>query len=82
MQLAAAPNLGDYIPCIAPLDLPGFTKRMKAVNKVFDDFFEKIIEEHLQSRDDLDPLLNVICFVSYFHVVISLWTIIVLMFYF
>ncbi|KAK9938744.1 hypothetical protein M0R45_015466 [Rubus argutus] len=57
MQLAAAPNLIDYIPCIAPLDLPGFTKRVKAVNKVFDDFFEKIIEEHLQSRDDLDPLL-------------------------
>lgn len=52
MQLAAAPNLGDYIPCIAPLDLQGFTKSMKAVSKVFDDFFEKIIEEHLQSRDE------------------------------
>ncbi|PQQ04869.1 cytochrome P450 CYP736A12 [Prunus yedoensis var. nudiflora] len=47
MQLAAAPNLGDYIPCIAPLDLQGFTKRMKAVNKAFDNFFEKIIDEHL-----------------------------------
>ncbi|PRQ32149.1 putative cytochrome P450 [Rosa chinensis] len=51
-QLAAAPNLGDYIPCIAPLDLQGFTKRMKAINKVFDDFFEKIIDEHLQSNDE------------------------------
>ncbi|CAL2255136.1 unnamed protein product [Prunus armeniaca] len=52
MQLAAAPNLGDYIPCIAPLDLQGFTKRMKAVNKAFDNFFEKIIDEHLQSKDE------------------------------
>ncbi|KAL6130547.1 hypothetical protein ACLB2K_068926 [Fragaria x ananassa] len=51
VQLGAAPNLGDYIPCIAPLDLQGFTKQMKAVHKVFDDFLEKILEEHLQSRD-------------------------------
>ncbi|ONI13664.1 hypothetical protein PRUPE_4G235900 [Prunus persica] len=52
MQLAAAPNLGDYIPCIAQLDLQGFTKRMKAINKAFDNFFEKIIDEHLQSKDE------------------------------
>ncbi|KAJ9177668.1 hypothetical protein P3X46_012860 [Hevea brasiliensis] len=52
MMLAAAPNLGDYIPQIAALDLQGFTKRMKAVSKVFDDFFEKIIDEHIQSKDE------------------------------
>ncbi|CAL9018048.1 unnamed protein product [Prunus brigantina] len=51
-QLLSAPNLGDYIPFIAPLDLQGFTKRMKSVNKAFDTFFEKIIEEHLQSNDE------------------------------
>ncbi|XP_021833401.1 cytochrome P450 CYP736A12-like [Prunus avium] len=51
VQLAGAPNLADYIPFIAPLDLQGFTKRMKSVNKAFDIFFEKIIEEHLQSND-------------------------------
>ena len=51
VQLGAAPNLGDYIPCIAPLDLQGFTKLMKAVHKVFDDFLDKIVEEHLQSMD-------------------------------
>ncbi|PQQ04873.1 cytochrome P450 CYP736A12-like [Prunus yedoensis var. nudiflora] len=51
VQLAGAPNLADYIPFIAPLDLQGFTKRMKSVNKAFDVFFEKIIEEHLQSND-------------------------------
>ncbi|KAB5548098.1 hypothetical protein DKX38_011504 [Salix brachista] len=39
MRLAASFNLGDYIPPIAPLDLQGLTKRMKAVGKVFDDFF-------------------------------------------
>ncbi|CAL2255120.1 unnamed protein product [Prunus armeniaca] len=51
IQLASAPNLGDYIPFIAPLDLQGFTKRMKSVNKAFDNLFEKIIEEHLEPND-------------------------------
>ncbi|KAM1100947.1 hypothetical protein ACFX13_007482 [Malus domestica] len=51
MKLAAAPNLGDFIPCIAPLDLQGLTKKMKAVNKAFDEFFEKVIDEHLQYKD-------------------------------
>ncbi|KAF4367373.1 hypothetical protein F8388_025791 [Cannabis sativa] len=50
MHLGAAPNLGDYIPFLAPLDLQGLTKRMKAVQKVFDEFFEGIIDEHIQSK--------------------------------
>ena len=64
MHLAALPNMGDYIPFIAPLDLQGLTRRMKAVNKVFDEFFEKIIDEHLQSKDEhetkdfVDVMLN------------------------
>ncbi|XP_059433243.1 cytochrome P450 71AU50-like [Corylus avellana] len=52
MHLGATPNLGDYIPFIAPLDLQGLTRRMKAVSKIFDDFFEKIIDEHVQSKDE------------------------------
>ncbi|XP_004504031.1 cytochrome P450 71AU50-like [Cicer arietinum] len=54
MHLAATPNIGDYIPYIAPLDLQGLTRRMKTIGKIFDDFFEKIIDEHIQSdnKDD------------------------------
>ncbi|XP_059432652.1 cytochrome P450 71AU50-like, partial [Corylus avellana] len=52
MYLGATPNLGDYIPFIAPLDLQGLTRRMKDVSKIFDDFFEKIIDEHVQSKDE------------------------------
>ncbi|KAF5480778.1 hypothetical protein F2P56_001494, partial [Juglans regia] len=52
MELSAVPNLGDYIPCIAPLDLQGLKRRMKAVSKIFDDFLEKIIDEHVQSKDE------------------------------
>ncbi|XP_062148776.1 cytochrome P450 71AU50-like [Alnus glutinosa] len=52
LQLIAIPNLNDYIPFITLLDLQGLTKRMKAVNKIFDDFFERIINEHVQSKDE------------------------------
>ncbi|XP_062113763.1 cytochrome P450 71AU50-like [Humulus lupulus] len=54
MHLAATPNLGDYIPFLAPLDLQGLTKRMKAVRKVFDAFLDRIIDEHIQSKDKDD----------------------------
>ncbi|KAF7850598.1 hypothetical protein BT93_L5202 [Corymbia citriodora subsp. variegata] len=52
MILAATPNMGDYIPYIASLDLQGLTRRMKAVSKVFDAFIEKIIDEHLKNKKE------------------------------
>ncbi|KAG6660895.1 cytochrome P450 71AU50-like [Carya illinoinensis] len=52
MELLAVPNLGDYIPCIAPVDLQGLKRRMKAISKIYDDFLEKIIDEHVQSKDE------------------------------
>ncbi|XP_041008195.1 cytochrome P450 71AU50-like [Juglans microcarpa x Juglans regia] len=52
MHLGATPNLGDYIPYIGLLDLQGLTRRMKAISKIFDDFFEKIIDDHVQSKDE------------------------------
>ncbi|KAL6288431.1 hypothetical protein ACE6H2_005941 [Prunus campanulata] len=51
VQLIGAANLGDYIPFIAPFDLQDYTKRMKSVNKAFDTFFEKVIDEHIQSNE-------------------------------
>ncbi|KAA0036264.1 cytochrome P450 CYP736A12-like protein [Cucumis melo var. makuwa] len=66
MQLAAAPNLGDFIPAIAWLDLQGFTRKMKSVHKVYDEFLEKIINEHLvarggkKTRDFVDVMLDLI----------------------
>ncbi|KAL5820502.1 hypothetical protein ACOSQ3_022384 [Xanthoceras sorbifolium] len=52
MKMVGTPNMGDYIPQIAPLDLHRVMKRMKAIFKVFDVFFEKIINEHVQSREE------------------------------
>ncbi|XP_030535103.1 cytochrome P450 71AU50-like [Rhodamnia argentea] len=52
MTLTRKFNIGDYVPCLAPFDLQGLTKRMKAVSKVFDAFFEKIIDEHMESKKE------------------------------
>ncbi|KAL2342999.1 hypothetical protein Fmac_004284 [Flemingia macrophylla] len=66
IQLAATPNIGDYIPYIGKLDLQGLIKRSKAVQKTFDEFFDKIIDEHIQSkgednvRDFVDVMLGFI----------------------
>ncbi|KAL3721617.1 hypothetical protein ACJRO7_034025 [Eucalyptus globulus] len=52
MVLSAKPNIGDYVPCLASFDLQGLMKRMKAVSKVFDAFFDKIIDEHMESKKE------------------------------
>ncbi|KAE8647578.1 cytochrome P450 CYP736A12-like [Cucumis sativus] len=65
MQIVASPNLGDFIPQIAVLDLQGLDRRSKAVSKIFDEFFERIIDEHLESRyenktkDFVDVMLEI-----------------------
>ncbi|KAK7318548.1 hypothetical protein RJT34_03251 [Clitoria ternatea] len=58
MNLAATPNIGDYIPYFGALDLQGLTKRMKVVHKIFDDFFEKVIDEHMQSEKREDKKIK------------------------
>ncbi|XWS41494.1 hypothetical protein CRYUN_Cryun17cG0086600 [Craigia yunnanensis] len=52
MEAAGAFNLADFIPQIKALDLQGLTKRMKVVAKVFDDFLEKIIDDHVHCKDE------------------------------
>ncbi|KAF5442781.1 hypothetical protein F2P56_035403 [Juglans regia] len=52
MHLSATLNLGDYIPYIGLLDLQGLRRRMKAVSNIFDEFLEKIIDDHVQSKDE------------------------------
>nr|GMC63105.1 cytochrome P450 CYP736A12-like [Ipomoea batatas] len=65
MQVSAIPNLGDYFPYLGKLDLQGLTKRMKALGKVFDQFLERIIDEHEQEgnrgqeKDFVDTMLSI-----------------------
>ncbi|XP_042041154.1 cytochrome P450 71AU50-like [Salvia splendens] len=66
MKLAATPNLGDYFPFLGLLDLQGLTRKMKAIAKVFDVFFEKVIEDHVragdrpeQAKDIVDTMMSI-----------------------
>ncbi|XP_042039991.1 cytochrome P450 71AU50-like [Salvia splendens] len=66
MTLVAAPNLGDYFPFLGVLDLQGLTRKLKAIAKVFDVFFEKIIEDHVrsggrpeQAKDIVDTMMSI-----------------------
>ncbi|XP_043717808.1 cytochrome P450 CYP736A12-like [Telopea speciosissima] len=45
--LIGAFNLADYIPYLGSFDLQGLVHHMKAISKVFYEFFKKIIDEHI-----------------------------------
>ncbi|KAL7131497.1 hypothetical protein ABFS83_12G007400 [Erythranthe nasuta] len=71
MKLAALPNLGDYFPFLGIFDLQGFKSKMKKIAKAYDDFFEKVIDEHVngaaevaervdgKARDIVDTLISI-----------------------
>nr|GMC63106.1 cytochrome P450 CYP736A12-like [Ipomoea batatas] len=67
MQIAAEPNVGDYFPFLAKFDFQGLTRRMKVITKVFDRFFERILDDHEQSggssemtKDLVDIMLSIL----------------------
>uniref|UniRef100_A0A0C9RJI4 TSA: Wollemia nobilis Ref_Wollemi_Transcript_14551_1996 transcribed RNA sequence n=1 Tax=Wollemia nobilis TaxID=56998 RepID=A0A0C9RJI4_9CONI len=43
-------NVGDFIPWVNWLDLKGLIRRMKSVHKLYDEFAEKLLNEHLEHR--------------------------------
>ncbi|KAL0424406.1 UNVERIFIED_CONTAM: cytochrome [Sesamum radiatum] len=65
MKLAAVPNLGDYFPFLGILDIQGLTRKFKALGKVFDEFLEKVIDEHVRAgdhghtKDIVDTLISI-----------------------
>ncbi|MCD7463348.1 hypothetical protein HAX54_050376 [Datura stramonium] len=51
LLITASPNIGEFFPFLSVFDLQGFTARMKELAKIFDKFFEKVIDEHVQSKE-------------------------------
>lgn len=68
ISLNAVFNIGDWIPWLSFLDLQGYVKKMKALNKKLDRFYSLVIEDHqarrvaekgcFESRDMVDVLLQ------------------------
>ncbi|KAK4283430.1 hypothetical protein QN277_000380 [Acacia crassicarpa] len=66
-RLGGAFNLADLVPCLAPFDLQGLTRRIKETAKGLDQMLEKIIKEHEQANkkngkqeDFIDMLLSLL----------------------
>ncbi|XP_042037555.1 cytochrome P450 71AU50-like [Salvia splendens] len=66
MRLVSAPNVADLFPFLGVFDLQGLRRKMKAYAKVFDGFFEKVIEDHLregdrpgQAKDIVDTMMSI-----------------------
>ncbi|KAH0693570.1 hypothetical protein KY285_020667 [Solanum tuberosum] len=51
VHLSATPNLGDFFPFLGAIDLQGITRKLKDLSKVFDEFLEKIIDEHVNPHE-------------------------------
>eukprot|EP01018_Ginkgo_biloba_P015925 Gb_01526 [translate_table: standard] len=63
--LAGAMNIGDFLPYLEWMDLQGLRRRQKHIHKTFNDFFEKIIAEHVENksrghRDFVDVMLELL----------------------
>lgn len=68
ISLNAVFNMGDWIPWLSFLDLQGYVKKMKALNKKLDRFYTLVIDDHqarraaekecFRSRDLVDVLLQ------------------------
>ncbi|KAH6775157.1 hypothetical protein C2S52_012718 [Perilla frutescens var. hirtella] len=48
--LAGAFNIGDWIPWLSSLDLQGYVKRMKTLNKKMNIFNDYVIDDHIAKR--------------------------------
>ncbi|CAN4094847.1 unnamed protein product [Withania somnifera] len=51
LVMVASPNIGEFFPFLSVFDLQGYNARIKELGKTFDDFLEKIIHEHVQSKE-------------------------------
>lgn len=50
MAIGAKFNAADYFPCVGVLDLQGMTRGMKRLSKIYDQFFERIIDDHVRNK--------------------------------
>ncbi|KAJ4826889.1 hypothetical protein Tsubulata_045247 [Turnera subulata] len=68
LNLAGAFNISDFVPWLAPLDIQGLSRRMKALSRDMDKVLNKIIDEHEndaqwqkeRQRDFIDVMLSLL----------------------
>ncbi|KAH9291939.1 hypothetical protein KI387_042871 [Taxus chinensis] len=50
MALADAFVIADFIPLLKYIDLQGLCRQMKSLHQIYDEFAEKVIDEHINRR--------------------------------
>ncbi|XP_037493864.1 cytochrome P450 81Q32-like [Jatropha curcas] len=56
--LRGSSNLNDYFPVLQWVDYQGVEKRMQKLMKKMDSFLQQLIEEHMKTRGDSSPPVN------------------------
>ncbi|ONH97577.1 hypothetical protein PRUPE_7G198100 [Prunus persica] len=51
-------NIGDWIPWLNFLDLQGYVKRMKALTKKLDRFYEFVLDEHKTKKEGVEEFVS------------------------
>ncbi|MCD7464690.1 hypothetical protein HAX54_053237 [Datura stramonium] len=66
LVIVATPNIGDFFPFLDKFDLQGLVPRMKELAKIFDEFLERVIDEHVQdskeekqTKNFVDTMMNI-----------------------
>nr|GMD24562.1 flavonoid 3'-monooxygenase-like [Ipomoea batatas] len=52
--LNGAFNLGDWLPWLSFLDLQGYVKQMKELNRVFDRFHNIVLDDHMAKKKEAE----------------------------
>ncbi|XP_060169551.1 cytochrome P450 71AU50-like [Lycium barbarum] len=66
LVIVSKPNIGEFFPFLNTFDLQGFVPRMKELAKIYDEFLERVIDEHIQdskeekqTKDIVDTMMNI-----------------------
>ncbi|CAN4079516.1 unnamed protein product [Withania somnifera] len=65
LRIAGLPNIVEFFPFLCVLDLQGFTRHSKELGKLFDEFLERVMDEHVhdqfshEQKDMMDTLTGI-----------------------
>lgn len=57
-KLFGAFNISDFVPCLGAIDPQGFNTRLVKTRKALDSFIDKIIDEHVEKKRDVNNVVD------------------------
>ncbi|CAN6441513.1 unnamed protein product [Victoria cruziana] len=59
-ELLGVPNISDFFPILAPLDVEGKQRQMRGIHARFDEIFDSIIKKRLDDRENQNDFLDIL----------------------